>query len=141
VKEHFSQLTAISRILFYLRLYFTCAFVFSSVLLARKRSKALICYSHFAHSNITKHKFVVFFPHFSFLILHSAFCILHFTFNQYCSLEYWLSRERGEMRSGGVAFGQIKYPLKFCIIPSTKVFAKLFPKSVSLCTCVYGAQT
>ena len=25
----------------------------------------------------------------------------------YCSLEYWLSRKRGEMRSGGTTFGQI----------------------------------
>ena len=32
------------------------------------------------------------------------------------------------MRAGGTPFGQMKHPLKFCIIPGTKFFAKLSPK-------------
>ena len=63
---------------FFLWLRFTSSSVFSFVLLARKRSKALIYYLHVARSNIAKQKFKSLFFYFAFCILHFAFCILHF---------------------------------------------------------------
>ena len=59
IQERFSQLTAISRMRFYLWLYFTSASLFSFILLARKRSFSYIYYLHIAHSNIANINFVI----------------------------------------------------------------------------------
>ena len=69
---------------------------------------------HAASLEYYKAEIIVFIPHFSFLILHFAF----------------IRAASRLMRAGGTSFGQIQFSLNFCIIPGTKVLAKLLSRSV-----------
>ena len=151
-----------------LRQYLGCDFIFGCT------SRVLLYFRLYCSlANEVKFKFAIYIlltriSH--TLILHSAFCVLHFL-EPWVRVVAFMQHERSRTRAkdaffqilyrlvspaealrfefvhfnlwctNGVAIGQIKHSLKLRILSGTKVFAKLFSKSVSSCCCVYATRT